>query len=138
MLGHALARISIPRQRCVAAAARRRWPYAVFFFARGGVMLADEVALKDMLDCKGHAGTKPCVACKNIVGLRSDFEGANAISIACIDVGRFQLHTDGSIRQALHRLRTGQAEMTRESFALLERMLRSTALIVSYKVNISP
>ena len=39
----------------------------VHIYAKLGVLLADEVAIKEMLGCKGHAGTKPCMWCMNCV-----------------------------------------------------------------------
>ena len=39
--------------------------HATKLFAKLGVLLADEPALKEILDCKGHGGSKPCCCCLN-------------------------------------------------------------------------
>jgi hypothetical protein len=84
---------------------------SVRIFADVGVLLADEPALKEVLSCKGHAGNKPCVLCKNAVlqklpmgavplHERSEY----AVSIAETDMTKFQLHTDASILATVARL----------------------------------
>ena len=76
-----------------------------------GCIVADEPALKEMLACTGHAGTKPCVLCLNAVPNkqpRSDhglWESSDYLcSIAEPDIGKFKLHTDASIRAAVTKI----------------------------------
>ena len=78
---------------------------AVRIYANLAVLLGDEPAIKEVLSCKGHAGTKPCVFCLDCVqhrtpqgalGLhsRSDY----AKSMAHHTLEGFRMHTDDSIK----------------------------------------
>lgn len=75
-------------------------------FAKIGTLLADEPALKEMLACKGHAGTKPCLLCLNAVQHRSGYhEGSDyAVSIAECDFGKFKKHTDATLHRMIQQL----------------------------------
>ena len=83
----------------------------VKMFAKVGVILADEPAIKDMIGCKGHAGTKPCLLCKNAthhkppgdatpLHLVSDY----AKPICEPDFSKFIEHDDDSLKQLVQRL----------------------------------
>ena len=58
--------------------------------------LADGLALKTGLECKGAAGVQPCVSCKNVInksyakGLR---DGGYVVSLDCADYSRLDLRT---------------------------------------------
>ena len=47
-------------------------------FMKIGVILADEPALKEFLECKGHAGLMPCALCSNAT-LHRGFEGGKSL-----------------------------------------------------------
>ena len=90
-------------------------------FADLGAIVSDEPAIKEMLACTGHAGTKPCVLCTNGVlhkQPRSDvglWESNDWLtSIAEPDLARFKPHTNESIRRAV------------EKIAVLHRTLNKT------------
>lgn len=81
-------------------------------FAKWGILLADEPALKEVLDSKGHSGAKPCILCMNAsidkypggglpLHVRSDY----AVSIAVLDLSKFKLHSDETLQDAMRRLR---------------------------------
>ena len=80
-------------------------------FAIIGVLVADEPAIKEVLCCKGHAGTKQCVCCINAVAERAPggAEGLHkfseyAVSTATFDINAFKLHTDETIRLMVQKL----------------------------------
>lgn len=79
----------------------------VTILARVGVIFGDEPALKEMLDCKGHAGIKPCLLCKNIV-LRSSMDLYSfpppMKTIACFNWNQLLLHNDDSIKATIKRV----------------------------------
>ena len=85
-----------------------------------GVMLGDEPALKDVIDCKGHAGLKICVLCKDIVIHKTTMGGegihlysAYAKSFASTPASEAERHTDESIRMMLARLRERHSAQTK-------------------------
>jgi len=91
----------------------------VHIFAALGVLLADEPALKEMVDCKGHAGNICCPICTNAslvntshggipLHLTSDF----AVPITEPRMARFTQHTDASLRRVMERLQHLHAEVT--------------------------
>jgi hypothetical protein len=79
-------------------------------FAKLGILLADEPAIKEVLCCKGHSGTKQCAICANGVAERAGpAQGLHAfseyaVSTAVFDISKFKQHTDESIRIAVQRL----------------------------------
>ena len=98
-------------------------------FACLGCFLADEPALKEMLSCKGHSGTKPCCLCINCVlhkqprsehGLhdRSDY----AVSMVETPLARFKLHTDESLRATVAKLHSYKGTVGTGHFAALEQI----------------
>ena len=98
-------------------------------FARLGCLLADEPALKELLGCKGHAGTKPCVLCLNVVqhsipGSPDDSYHADSdylVSIAELDFARCQHHSDQSLRLAYRRVHEAKGRDSASKFAQLEQ-----------------
>ena len=99
-------------------------------FAKVGVMLGDEPALKDMLDCKGHAGLKCCVLCQNCVLHKSQQSsvplhvfGDYAVSIAEPDFKRFQMHTDDTLREVVAKINTYKSTLSNTDFAARSLML---------------
>ncbi len=82
-------------------------------FCEIGVLLADEPALKEMLDCKGHAGHKCCVLCANCslhtlehpLTERSDYwVGSDSTNWA-----DFEKHNDDSLRNTVRALHNHHA-----------------------------
>ena len=74
-------------------------------YARLHRVIGDSVALQSALDFKGHAGTHPCLNCKNVVSLdtadkpslvRSDTTGY-LVDIACTDSSRLDPARDEDI-----------------------------------------
>jgi len=98
-------------------------------FAKLGVLLGDEPALKELLSSKGHAGTKPCPLCMNVVLQCSPGGGEPlhahsdyAVSIAETDSSRFKLHTDESLRAMLLRLHGYKGVLAKAEFHLREQL----------------
>ena len=102
-------------------------------FARVGVMLADEPAFKDMLDCKGHAGLKPCFLCQNCLPYKAParpgalplhlFDDGYAVTIAEPDFTKFNKHDDASIRETVARLARHKATLTVTEFEERSQLL---------------
>ena len=82
-------------------------------FAKVGVIVADEPALKDMLYCKGHGGIKPCVRCLNVTLSRFDLapRSEHAVDFTCIDMSLVKLHTNATVKGIMGRLERAQAEV---------------------------
>ena len=93
-------------------------------FARFSALLADYVALKFCADCKGHAGTVPCFACRNVLNkfARRHAE-ANPdvfVTIDSTEVHKFIPQTDAQIRSVMESMQdfplTGAAIDRRAQF----------------------
>ena len=97
-------------------------------FAKMGCVLADEPAIKEVLACKGHAGTKPCVLCMNAVAhAHSGAEGLHRhhdypVSMVELDITKFKQHTNSSIRHVVERLHSKKGSVTAEAFDTLEQL----------------
>ena len=64
--------------------------------------LADEPALKDMFACKGHAGLRCCLICRNCSLLRyHDHASTIDVPHTCLDLTRFRKHTGATLRACL-------------------------------------
>jgi hypothetical protein len=105
---------------------------AVHITAKLGVLVADEPALKEMLSCKGHAGTLPCALCMNAVQHFSGkydgwhAHGAFGVSIAETDFSKFRKHTDASVREVVSRLHRYKEELGPGLFEEREQVLGYT------------
>ena len=77
--------------------------------AKIGVLLADEPALKEMTDCKGHAGHKCCLLCMNatLVNTQRPLHTVSdyAVPISSTKLTDFKLHTNDTIRHVMLRLK---------------------------------
>jgi hypothetical protein len=98
-------------------------------FLKIGVLLADEPAIKEVLDCKGHAGTKPCLLCLNAALHGAHGDGAPLhefspylVSIAEPNFALFKKHTDASLRTMLAKLHAYKSELSKEHFELREQL----------------
>ena len=86
-------------------------------FAKVGMLLADEPALKELLHCKGHAGIKPCCLCLDAThhhtgGIPLHVLSDKAVRIADPDWTSFTKHTDDSIRDTVRRINQHHDNMT--------------------------
>lgn len=72
-----------------------------------GMLLCDEVALADILLCKGHAGYKLCVCFANVILHRYSGQIVGnsdwAVCSTCTDLSKIVLHTDESIKETMAR-----------------------------------
>lgn len=86
-------------------------------------ILADEAALKSVWSCKGAAGIRPCMLCRNVMALRSDLtEGQEyLVDVACSDPARFHLSTDEDIWEAWDNLASKHGRVTKAAFGNLEK-----------------
>jgi len=92
-------------------------------FAQVKVMLADMPAFKDMIDCKGHSGTKCCYLCKNCV-LHKAPHGAiplhlfseYAVSLAESDFTKFEMHDDQTLRATVAKLHSYKGVLSADAF----------------------
>ncbi len=77
-------------------------------FAEIGILLADEPALKEMTDCKGHAGHKPCLLCMDCSNHNlADplHQRSSYFKPMCLHkLSDFKQHTDETIRQTVRNL----------------------------------
>ena len=87
----------------------------VTIWAKHFITIADEVALTDVLLSNGHAGTKPCPICRNLIDHRRPYAARDAtrtlVPGTCLDTTRFRPHTDASARQNVLRLKPSYDEM---------------------------
>ena len=100
----------------------------VHIYAKLGVLLAGEVAIKEMLGCKGHAGTKPCMWCMNCVLCRQGTaevawweRSAYFKSIAQPDLAPFIPHTDESLRESVRRLHAAKGTVSNTDFKQMQQ-----------------
>ena len=84
--------------------------------AKLGIVLADEPAIKEIYWCKGHAGSKPCMLCKNAVqhtppgnAIPLHVLSNYAVSIAEPKLVNFRLHSKESLRLAVQRVHDSKA-----------------------------
>ena len=83
-------------------------------FADVRVYFGDEPALKEMLDCKGHAGIKPCLLCENIClakAMETHKFPPPMQTIACFEPNDIQRHTNASIKARVARVAYLQTQL---------------------------
>ena len=96
-----------------------------WFAAQLGGIVSDEVALAEMLLCKGHGGYKPCILCSNVILHRyfGSFAASDwAVSSTCTDPSKLKLHTDASARETLDRLAELKDALPVGEFKLREKL----------------
>ena len=105
-------------------------------FADVDVYFGDEPALKDMLDCKGHAGHKPCLLCSNICLISSmelyKFKKPME-TIACIKWDKIKLQTNEGIKE--HCARIAYLTSEREAGRLTKQELDDRSGLVGWNYN---
>ena len=86
-------------------------------------ILADESALKAVFGCKGAAGIRPCLLCRNIVSLNSNMtEGQHyLVDISCSDAGLFHPATDATILQLYDNLAERRPHVSKTAFEKLQK-----------------
>lgn len=91
--------------------------------AKIAMIVADEPAPKEILQCKGHAGKMPCSLCKNAT-LESGFGGQPplwqtneyCVSRSETDIRKFDVQTNASIRDHVRRLNDYKATLNDADF----------------------
>ena len=70
-------------------------------FVKLSPFLLDEAAVKTTFDCKGAAGIRPCISCKNTVSASSDLVANDPSNYLCdvseINVSRFDVNSNADI-----------------------------------------
>lgn len=81
-------------------------------FIRLSPLLLDEAAVKSTFDCKGAAGLRPCLSCKNVVATNADLARHDAtgylVDIAEVDSRKFDLSSNNDIWEVLDNLSAQQ------------------------------
>ena len=88
----------------------------------GGLLIADEAALKSVWDDKGASGTKLCFMCQNVVSHSSDLHTTDAtgtlVSHVCHHKREMVLHTDTSMLDAAKHLAQCRPLMNKGTFKM--------------------
>ena len=107
-------------------------------FADVNVYFGDEPAIKEMIDCKGHAGHKPCCLCSNVC-LVSSMElykfKKPMVTIACTDWNEIKkgLHTDETIKASCARLQNLNSE--REAGRITKQEFEDRSGLIGWNFN---
>ena len=121
----------------------------VTLFAKFGILLGDEPALKEMFSTKGHSGSKPCPLCQNMVSHRAPggadglhLHSAYALSIALeVDITKFKLHSDESMLAAVQSLKSKRNTISSGAFSDLEQLhgfsYTPWSIIADHRINLA-
>ncbi len=91
-----------------------------------GCFLGDERAIKEVVNCKGASGTKPCCNCKNVLGRTEVSEdGGYLVHFTTSDYNRLDLHTSSSFNEMADELEQA-ASGTVRALGRLEQMFGLT------------
>ena len=95
----------------------------VFLKARVGAFIADEAALKEVLDFKGASGTVLCPLCANVVQASSRLSehDPSLQPHTSLDMASWKRHSDESVRRCIVRLSEQCEEMPKTRFKRLEQ-----------------
>ena len=96
------------------------------FHAKLGILIADEVALKQSIEAKGAAGKVLCMRCQNTLSKSAwtpTLGRAGFVSSTCTDINKFRLHTNESVQKIVEHLRQSHDEMPQLQFQKLETSL---------------
>lgn len=94
-------------------------------FGRVSILLGDEAALKETLDCKGAAGTFFCALCANICDHKSQLHSHDTRGYlqpsTCLDLDLFRPNTDESVMETLRELSRWKATLPKTRFQKKEQ-----------------
>lgn len=102
-------------------------PFAkpLLFFAKFHNLLCDESAIAASLGCKGHAGLRPCILCKNCVMKGSELDVADGtgylVSICVSDIEQFDPATDADLWHLADMLLDAKDRVSKKEFDRLEK-----------------
>ena len=95
------------------------------FFAKLGLVIADEPALKSIWGSKGASGNMPCFFCQNVALHSSDLAKNDATNFlvphTCTDATRFVQHTDASVMEAARYLQRTVGTVNKATFTRHEQ-----------------
>ena len=84
-------------------------------------VIGDEEALRELHMNKGHAGSKPCALCRNVLNRKFDYLRYDASGIfvtdACLDASKIRKNDDATIITILERLRPDWEKFQRGEFS---------------------
>jgi len=113
--------------------------HLVTLWADHAITIADEVALKDFLQFKGHGGTKPCPICRDFVHHNTDYADFDATGALLrtteLDITKSRAHTDASVRNMIVYLGGVPAGKQKESCQLLGWNYSQYNVILSERLN---
>ena len=96
-------------------------------FAKLGVLISDEAAIKATLSNKGAAGLVFCAACQNAVDGKSkvgrEADGVQLVSSFETDISKFRQHTPESVRATMQHLLEQKEVLPKGHFEKLETSL---------------
>ena len=102
---------------------------------RASILLADIPALKECIECKGHAGTLCCPLCINAVQHKAPggaiplhLLSEDAVSISCSDFEAFKKHDDLSICKVAQKLDYYRGELVAERMTNVDFQERQQVL----------
>ena len=87
--------------------------------------LADEKAHKEIWECKGASGTKPCISCKNVTRFLDVVDHDYLVGIDVIDYRRMDPHTNETVfamADRLHAVKIGGVT-SKKDFEAMQQML---------------
>ena len=79
-------------------------------FFKHTITIADFKALKEVMHSMGHAGLKPCPVCRNVV-VPSLANGIDLFSYKELDLAKWDMHIDASVKSMLEFLRYAKARL---------------------------
>ena len=97
----------------------------VTLFAKLGIVVADELGLKQTVESKGASGLVFCVRCSNIVKHDNSAAAHNAAVLpsTCTDASRFRLRTNETTRNLVHFLAEQEEPSSKKRFGQLQTAL---------------
>ena len=99
------------------------------FFASLAMVVQDGGAHKSIFLCKGDAGTRMCMLCKNVVAVRSkltNVDGTKLLKSNVIFAEDLDLATDADVRGALRRLEAHKRSCSATTFKVWEQSIGFT------------
>ena len=100
---------------------------SVMFYAKLGVMISDEAALKQTFANKGASGLIFCLACQNATDARSTVtryaDEGQLVSSLETNISKFRQHTPDSIGQTMRYLEEQAARLSKAEFDKLQTAL---------------